>query len=138
MIIGFSGTRHGMTREQIVALWLILESQTGDFHHGDCLGADTQAHTMASLLGWSIVIHPPDDNRMRANNNAPVVLAPTPYLDRNQDIVDESDVLVAAPQTAGEELRSGTWAAIRYASYTHKPLRIILPRGMILRAMISP
>lgn len=37
------------------------------------------------------------------------------YLDRNREMVDGADVLIAFPKTAEEETRSGTWATIRYA-----------------------
>lgn len=39
-----------------------------------------------------------------------------PYLERNKDIANEGiDGLIAAPSGWVEELRSGTWATVRYA-----------------------
>lgn len=134
MIIGISATRHGMNRAQLKWLWSVLSEHEGDLHHGDCLGGDTQAHDMATLLmGWTIIIHPPAETRYRAHRQAAVILTPKPSLDRNHDIVDASDVLIAVPQTHGEELRSGTWATIRYAAMVKKPIRIISPDGSVRR-----
>ena len=85
-------------------------------HHGDCVGGDALAHAHARMLRQSITIHPPDTPGYRAwcvgNEQRPQ----RPYLTRNRTIVDSCDVLVALPKTpAREELRSGTWATVRYA-----------------------
>lgn len=50
-----------------------------------------------------------------------------PPLKRNYDIVDACDILLAAPRTLTEELRSGTWATIRYARKTGKKYLILAP-----------
>jgi hypothetical protein len=71
-----------------------------EFHHGDCLGADAVAH--AIVRSWRptarIIIHPPSSDSLRAFCQGDAHLAPKPYLARNQDIVDECEVLVAAPK----------------------------------------
>lgn len=64
------------------------------------------------------------------------MLHPRPYLDRNHDIVDATDVLIAVPNSVKEELRSGTWATIRYAKRTKQPLMVIPPDGHILTLQI--
>lgn len=46
------------------------------------------------------------------------------YMARNDRIVAYSDVLLAWPLTAVEELRSGTWATIRRARKQGKEVRI--------------
>jgi hypothetical protein len=90
-----------------------------EFHHGDCVGADAEADDLiAQIGGCKIVIHPPDNPRKRAFKTrypGRIVLPAKPYLMRNHDIVDATDILIAAPKTNEEELRSGTWATIRYA-----------------------
>ena len=116
MKIGFTGTQEGMTENQLGALKLfLLEHEEGHFHHGDCVGADFQAATLAKTLDWWVVGHPPDSDKKRAffcsDFNHPAM----PYLERNQAIVNDVDILVAAPKTEKEQLRSGTWATIRYA-----------------------
>jgi len=54
---------------------------------------------------------------------------PRPPLVRNRDIVDATDMLIAAPATRKEVLRSGTWATIRYAKKMKKWIYIIYPSG---------
>jgi hypothetical protein len=43
------------------------------------------------------------------------VLPVKPPFERNEDIADMCDILIAAPKAATEVLRSGTWATIRHA-----------------------
>jgi hypothetical protein len=72
------------------------------FHHGDCVGADEQAHVIARICGFFIVIHPPTDPRKRAWCTGDFVMTPAPYLDRNAAIVRSTVVLVAAPGEVGD------------------------------------
>ena len=51
------------------------------------------------------------------------------YLERNRDIVDACDILIACPRTLKEELRSGTWATVRYARKVGKPVAILWNNG---------
>ena len=55
-----------------------------------------------------------------------------PPLDRNHDIVERCDLLIATPHTVEEQLRSGTWATIRYARKVHRPHYIIRPCGQLV------
>ena len=126
MILGFTGTHRGMIASQIQDLKTTFKVfYVTEFHHGDCIGADAEAHDIAVAHGIPIIIHPPTDARKRAfchigNPQLPIRQLPTkPYLTRNHDIVDASDVLFAAPHGT-EILRSGTWATIRYARKQQK------------------
>lgn len=85
---------------------------------------------MAYELLW-VVIHPPKDESKRAFSIADEVRGAKPYLQRNKDIVDETDVLIATPKGNEEELRSGVWATIRYARKQKKKIVIIFPDGSI-------
>lgn len=129
MIWGFTGTDRGMTSHQLSAVGVHLQV-SGELHHGDCVGADAQTHAIARRLGglW-IVGHPPDVDVKRAFCDFDVALPPRPYIDRNHDIVDACDFLLATPRGYVEELRSGTWATIRYARKIGTALRIIYPNG---------
>lgn len=100
-----------------------------EFHHGDCIGADSQAHDIVARIKPSseIVIHPPVDPSKRAFRESSRVRTERPYLERNHIIVDETELLIAAPSSIGEELRSGTWSTIRYARKVGQPV-IILDR----------
>lgn len=87
-------------------------------HHGDCIGADELCHEFADKCGYEIVIHPPvkPDKRAFCTPTEGEILEPYEYLTRNHHIVDSCDLLVAMPKVIGqEELRSGTWATVRYA-----------------------
>lgn len=115
--VGFTGTRQGMTDEQKAALDRLfseLEHDAVEFHHGDCIGADEEAHELAENYDFTIEIHPPDDDSKRAFCYTLVIHEPKPYLERNRHIVDATEVLVACPN-GQEQLRSGTWSTVRYA-----------------------
>lgn len=128
--VGFTGTRQGMSDYQKRALRKAMEAASLDgienvLHHGDCLGADAEAHDIAVDLGWDIVIHPPVAEYMRAyKGDGAILLPPQEYLERDRAIVDASRFIFAAPKSNKEERRSGTWFTIRYARKTSK--RVIL------------
>jgi hypothetical protein len=141
--VGFTGTQEGMTDEQKVFFKsLMREYQPTEFHHGDCIGSDTEAHDIVwdliTLEGMNckIVVHPPEDESKRAfagdQEIAVVVLPPKPYINRNHDIVNATDILVATPRQFTEVVRSGTWATIRYARKSRGgKVMIVRPDGVI-------
>ena len=133
MKVGFTGTRQGMTREQKRRLVIqLLRFNPSEFHHGLCVGADAQADLIASqALGLKTVGHPPDNPVFRAWNDCDEIRAEKPYLERDRDIVDETDCLIAAPKTDTEEPRSGTWYTIRYATNQGKRVFLIKPNGRL-------
>lgn len=132
--IGFTGAREGMSDHQKSALTYFLSGikKPCFFHHGDCLGSDYTAHAIALKRGFQVVLHPPDNTKMRAfASGAFSTLPPKDYLERNGDIVRACDRLYATP--SGEEKeqpRSGTWATIRLAARAKIPVTIIYPNGM--------
>lgn len=136
MIVGFTGTREGMTTKQRLALKPVLQrlfSAGSEFHHGDCIGADEEAHYIARTLKFLIAIHPPIGSEKRAFCLGDRMYDTKAYLERNHDIVDACNVLIAIPQGFKEELMAGTWATIRYASKGgDKPITIIYPDGLVL------
>ena len=121
--VGVTGTRKGMSESQrthfrVVMLWL----NPARFHHGGAVGADTEAETdvraliegPASLgIDTNVTEHLPDSRGPLA---------------RNRDIVQASDILIAAPIQDDEVVRSGTWATVRYARAAGIPV-IMLSRG---------
>lgn len=122
--VGFTGSRVGMSVKQTIALRAVLSS-TDEFHHGDCLGADAEAHRIAREAGVrAIVVHPPSDPKARAFCAGDVQRAPVPYLIRNRSIVNETEFLIAAPR-GPEVLRSGTWATVRYARKVGKEVHVL-------------
>jgi hypothetical protein len=128
MRVGFTGTRKKMTLAQRWTFLDLLRISTGELHHGDCIGADAGAHSLAVDLGWRIVIHLPADPTMRAwCRPCSVMLPPKPYLDRNRDIVLATEVLIEAPTEYVEQVRSGTWSTVRLAAKLGRPFWIINP-----------
>jgi len=117
-----------------VALVDLLSKYEGEFHHGDCVGADAQAHEYARRdLKYKVVLHPPAEITHRAWCDGDKVLKPKPYLARNKDIVLGTDLLVATPKETDEKLRSGTWSTIRFARRHKRRLVVILPTGQLTK-----
>ena len=135
MIVGFTGTRQGMTKEQarkvfeLLAL-LAIEDRTA-FHHGNCVGSDEAAAAIAMGLGYTTVAHTGDTPEWRSTFVSDIFLPEKDNLERNKVIVDSADTMIAAPaQTTEVKRGSGTWQAIRYARKTKTPLDIIWPNGV--------
>ena len=134
MILGFTGTRHGMTDWQKVTLRSLLTSFDGiDFHHGDCIGADSEAHDIAMECGYCPIIHPPTNPALRAGRKVPAHLMrpERPYMTRNRNIVDAAQVVIATPAEMLER-NGGTWSTVRYTRRVGKPLHVILPDGSVV------
>lgn len=130
--LGCTGTRKGMTDAQKATV-ARLSAGYREVHHGDCVGADVEMHTIAAYAGQRIVVHPPDDDRLRAGSLGDVIRRATPYLQRNRAIVNETDLLLAAP--AGPYPQTGpvggTWYTIRYANGLGQPVLIVWPDGVV-------
>ena len=141
MIVGFTGTQAGMgLLQKRIFCGIINHIKPSAFHHGDCCGADADAHKIIQAMGIPIVIHPPSDSKKRAW--CPLVLTRAPalsdkclkakqYIPRNHDIVDAADFMIGIPRLKFEEQRSGTWATIRYSRKIHKDCCIIYPDGFL-------
>lgn len=140
--IGFTGTQQGWSPRQLPEIrkfFLYLRSKGGAewLHEGDCIGSDAQANEVWREMLGKIHQHPPDIPDKRANSPFDKTENPLPYLERNRFIVKASFLLVATPGQMGEELRSGTWATIRYARTLHKPIFIFLPDGTLIKENVS-
>ena len=145
--IGFTGTQSGMTQAQKLMFDAIVlsanEHGAVEFHHGDCIGADNEAHEAVLLLSKHFscnvktIIHPPIIKSKRAFCSADESRDPLPYLDRNQKIVDSIDILIATPAEQKEKLRSGTWSTIRRAREQSKPILIINPDGTLTKEPVD-
>lgn len=130
MKVGFTGTRKGMTQEQKESMKSLLTIFClAEFHHGDCIGADAEAHKIAKSLYMPIVIHPPVNNKARAFCKGDI-RPPKQYLVRNIDIVNECHVLIGAP-SGNEKVRSGTWSTLRYAKKRKTWFFVVYPTGLV-------
>ncbi len=126
MRVAITATRASATDYQVAALRDELhDADIVDI--GDCVGGDAQAYAVARELGCHIVGHPPDNPKHRAFLDYDEEWATMPYLTRNHDMVDVADRLIAMPRTDEEELRSGTWATVRYARAKGVPVTLIVP-----------
>jgi hypothetical protein len=135
LVIGFSGSRDGMTADQANTVGRLLDGfRPEEVHHGDCVGADTQFHLLTVWQTDSrIVIHPPSNPRFRAWCESPDGTEPwaeKPYHDRNRDIVDECDLLIAAPKSI-KDTRGGTWYTFRYANERNRWVILVHPDGKV-------
>jgi hypothetical protein len=135
MVIGFTGTRQGMTPAQRHTLLRVFQRfGISVLHHGGAPGADEQAHEIAQSLDAQIIEHPsthkqrgvcplqPGDYRLTAF--APLV--------RNKYIVNDCARLVATPAQEHPILRSGTWATVRYAMRAKRRAWIVVPDGALI------
>lgn len=133
MRIGFTGTQAGITPQQFDLLVEVLQElhEITEAHHGDCFGADWEfSNIVDAIFGFGkIHLHPPFHTKKRAFARCDVKYDPKDYLDRNKDIVDATDVLIACPKEKKEILRSGTWSTIRYSRKQGKPIVILYPDG---------
>lgn len=110
---------------------LLSDNQAEKAHHGDCIGADVDFHSLSRLKGLWIVGHPPINNGLRAFCEFDECREPKPYLERDRDIVDESDWVIFTPGSYREILRSGTWTCIRYARKKNKEGHVVWPDGTV-------
>jgi hypothetical protein len=135
MLVGFTGTRDGLTFEQLEALEEALWAlRATELHHGDCIGADAECDDLARKLGIPIIIHPstfPAQRAWRSKTLPCKVLPEKLPLVRNREIVRSVDFLLAASATEHDVRRSGTWATIRYALKHNVSTFIIFPDGNI-------
>lgn len=133
---GFTGTRTGLNSNQIDKIIELFEdtikqNKIIELHHGDCVGADNEIHKICEKMidkgkAINIVIHPPSNKKLRAFCKSSFIREMKPYLDRNKDIVDESDILIACPFSDEEQLRSGTWSTVRYARKKNKKILLFV------------
>lgn len=139
MKYGFTGTRRGMTMEQVNRLIEVVGpgSELGmtEFHHGDCVGADDDAAGIVFSYAKSvrIICHPPLDEKHRAfNGNYIECRERKTHFARNRDIVNESERLIACPctvQMITPKTMGGTAYTVNYARKQGKPILIIEPGG---------
>lgn len=143
--VGFTGTKLGMRELQRERVSELLEVQTAtcsSFHHGDCVGSDAEADEIARAMGYGVHLHVPISPQFRAfcpvRVGFDIVYRAKPYLERNQDIVDSSHLLIGTPKEMTEALRSGTWSTIRYARRLRRPIHVVWPDGSVTNENMQP
>lgn len=142
--IGFTGSRRGLTAKQKIILSELIPPKSFELHHGDCVGADEWAHEFVYYYGHHkkrIVVHPPSDPKLRAfcglikfSGDFVEIREEKEYLERNKDIVDETEYLLAFPNRDIVHRGpggGGTWSTVRYAKSVGKPVTIVYMNGNI-------
>jgi hypothetical protein len=136
--VAFTATRGELTLRQASSLReVIIMLRPTHAHLGDCIGGDTRIHVLLRGLNMSVwadspcklIGHPPVPSNFRAFLTYDEERPPLPYLERNEAMVNESVILVAAPAQEQEILRSGTWATVRYARKVNVRRIIVRPDG---------
>lgn len=167
MILGFTGTRAGLTPQQLAVLLPLVATLGPDplpirIIHGGAVGADQEFDEILAPAYWArgsgpgrlftailgitppILVHPASQVRrdywLCDANYAALrsVLTAAPPLARNRLIIGAADRLLACPATPDEVLRSGTWSTIRYARQAGKSVTLVLPDGTVREEPARP
>lgn len=151
MIIGFTGTRQGLTNQQLA--WLVTTFETGridgtiaEVHHGACVGADAAVHAQALDLEFPIHVWPPVNMKYVAvetlvPHRLVTVHPRMQYLDRDRQIVGAAYGLIALPKRDEQPERmlwGGTWYTVDFAERMNKPVIICYPRGVVEQRFPEP
>lgn len=133
ILAGFTGTQKGMTPQQSEKLRQLLQQlNVGVLNHGKCIGADEEADAIAQALGIHTRAFPGDNEGKQAEcEGAEVVQEPKANLERNQDIVNKSYILIAAPESEKEIMRSGTWTTVRRGRKKGMTIYFVMPDGSV-------
>lgn len=139
MILGFTGTRQGLTGAQLAGLPLALPIPPDHLLHGGAQGADTQFDRWFRANWGAMTLHIevyPSYGRHWNGDDSSCLLTvhpPMQPLARNVIIAKRCDRLLACPAEMNEVVRSGTWATVRYARNWEKPITLLMPDGTIRR-----
>jgi hypothetical protein len=136
--VGFTGTRKGMTGTQsahfrTILAGLALANRYGEFHHGDCEGADAEAHDLVRQLcpDWTIHIHPgPEGDPHRAHRTGDKAHPPKTHFARNRDIVRASSLIIGVSKAPHRLERGGTWYTLDFAVKSKVPTKVLWPDGV--------
>lgn len=137
MKIGVTGTRSGMTEQQFDGVKFYLEKfmearepdEQMELHHGDCVGVDVEVATLAKVIGYKVVNHPPTKTDLRAYHESDEFREPLSYFARNRNIVDATDTLLVIPYQEEWQPNGGTWYTHDYAAKKQKSKVVFYPSG---------
>lgn len=142
IIVGFTGAREGLTppQREFVRTWL-TEREPTEAHHGDCVGGDEQFHGLCVDLGVPVVLHPPEDGKLRAYcQGAGRTEKAKPYLERNKEIVRAASVMIGCPKEGREPAPGrgqGTWSTIRYARKRGGEVKVVMTNGELQESEVA-
>lgn len=144
MIIGFTGTRNGMTSQQKEQVTKWLESRP-DYTiayviHGACVGADEDfVRICHALKNQKFVIFARPGRSVHGGNNeylsrtacelSGMVYDAETHFARNRKIVADCTVLLACPYQQSHQAHGGTWYTVDQARKKGKQVVIFWPNG---------
>ena len=114
MKIAVVGNREGWNWETVESKLEEYIDWDDEIVTGGAIGVDTFAREFAELKGLKVTVFAPDTK----------IPSPQRYFERNQKIVDYSDILIAFQNKEGH---SGTAHTVKIAMEKGKPVTIISP-----------
>ena len=134
--IGITASREGLSDIQRRALTTFLHrarmAGASRFHHGCCVGGDEIGAQIAYNLGYRVIGHPPVKTELMTEVFSHELREPKGYLERDRDIVHETNALVGLPNRPEVLRGSGTWYTIRYARQMNRARLILMPNGQLV------
>lgn len=127
MKIGVTGTRSGMNEKQKEEVTEFLKQNSGELHHGDCVGVDVEIANIAKELGYKVIKHPPTKKDLQANHQSDEERPSYSYFQRNRNIVDECDILLVVPYQDEWQSNGGTWYTHDYAVKKKVDVKVFFP-----------
>lgn len=143
--IAFTGTQSGMVDGQLIRVIQLVRSFSLQGYtrarHGGCIGADEEFDAICReadfhlTIHWSTLHH--KQMKRPSKQKEEVWINELPPLVRNRRMVEAAKLLIAAPSSYREELRSGTWSTIRYARKAELPTYIVFPDGSMKKENVE-
>lgn len=138
LLVGFTGTRKGMTAYQKDTLSTFLSEHPLELHLGDAIGADSEAFDLMvqanNTFGWKrptvLIGYPSDRPEYRANRDYDMEHHPMPPMDRNRLIVERTQLLIGCPRST-RNFETGTWRTVGFALERRTDVYVIRPDGCV-------
>lgn len=142
MILGYTGTRKGMTQAQVQTVDELVDrlaprviGSSYQFLHGCAEGGDRQFHGIVAARGPLWLYPVLDEQRAWAKRHRrafDILVECADLIGRNHDMADKAMAFIAAPRGFVEQKRgSGTWATMRYCKKIHRICYVVWPDGTV-------
>ena len=126
-------SRFDITKKQLEGFRDFLPSFDKDKDSFLVGGEDADYDIYLTLVGqgFSVDLYPRSGNGDNSErfNGAKSINGPLPLRDRNKKMIDDSTIVISAPQTFNEYEDSPAWKTIRYAMQSEKEIYVISPNG---------
>ena len=133
--VGITASRHGLSDIQRRALTTFLHrarmAGASRFHHGCCVGGDEIGAGIAYNLGYRVIGHPPIKTELMTEAFSHELRKPKGYLERDRDIVHESDAMIGLPSRPEVRRGSGTWYTVHYAQKMSHARLVVASNGWV-------